>query len=304
MKRYCLLFLFLGCGFKYKAENFYAENLKRWSSAFKISEMHPAFIEGKSPMGLAGIPQALFKISYLGTDDVYSLHDCVYYVNPSLQNQGTLAVIRDVGEKSCDTLKRERYDAKITALDNIEIDFPNDSYVLKITIIKKEKKIIQEYEFFNLIKGWQTRENGQVLKSAQEGEIFKSKAEDKLQRGLTIFSLKYKNKKIEAKIKKDQRIIKEKTLCHQVDDKCESTMPYQCNLCAEGFYEGAATLCERGGPKYCGISHCGEKNEPACPRGLTLVKKNKQDVCEAGSLAGICNEGLTSICENGVLVCK
>jgi len=98
----------------------------------------------------------------------------------------------------------------------------------------------------------------------------------------------------------------EVTFCHQVNESCESVTPFTCQSCRYGWYEVVDHDCPLGGSKICGPSRCGQRGEPACPRGLDHIKKKRSEivVCEKGSTAGFCEEGLETHCdENQVLIC-
>lgn len=98
----------------------------------------------------------------------------------------------------------------------------------------------------------------------------------------------------------------EALFCHRVNENCEDVEAFSCQSCRYGWYEVVDYSCPQGGSKICGPSRCGQRGEPACPRGLEHIvqTRSKIVVCEKGSKAGFCEQGLETHCdENNVLIC-
>lgn len=93
-------------------------------------------------------------------------------------------------------------------------------------------------------------------------------------------------------------------ICHDFDKKCNEQTPNKCSQCQYGYFSGAASECPGKVTKYCGISRCGERNMPACPRGNTHTDIVALTGCQNGSLSGFCQDGLIIVCENGQLYCR
>ena len=100
---------------------------------------------------------------------------------------------------------------------------------------------------------------------------------------------------------------KDKTskLCHKVDRDCKNIISNKCDLCRYGYFEVIDHYCPQGGSKHCGVSHCGEKGQPACLVGFEMVNdKFKQKPCQELNPAGYCLPGLNTFCDqNNVLIC-
>lgn len=91
-------------------------------------------------------------------------------------------------------------------------------------------------------------------------------------------------------------------ICHDVDENCRDVANFECHKCKYGWYETVRSQCEQGGPKFCGINHCGERAQPACPIGSKVIKDTQ--ACYSGSKAGYCSPGLNTVCdENKILIC-
>ena len=94
------------------------------------------------------------------------------------------------------------------------------------------------------------------------------------------------------------------TICHQVNENCQNVIENICDQCRFGHFEVVDFRCPQGGSKYCGQSHCGERNEPACLRGFRANQVTSKR-CEDHSMAGFCQQGLHLECDsNGILMCS
>ncbi len=93
--------------------------------------------------------------------------------------------------------------------------------------------------------------------------------------------------------------------CYRVDRTCKITKDFDCGSCKRGWYSIVDHACKGGGSKLCGSSRCGERNQPACPRGTSFEEPQNGSYCFRGSKAGFCRDGLETYCdENEVLICK
>lgn len=68
--------------------------------------------------------------------------------------------------------------------------------------------------------------------------------------------------------------------CEQVNKDCETVGENRCEQCRYGWYEVVDFQCPQGGSKFCGQNHCGEKNEPACPRGVKVIDPSEAGICQ------------------------
>lgn len=68
--------------------------------------------------------------------------------------------------------------------------------------------------------------------------------------------------------------------CHKVDKNCQDVGENRCDDCRYGWYEVVDYQCPQGGSKFCGQNHCGEKNEPACPRGIKVISLEENGICQ------------------------
>lgn len=68
--------------------------------------------------------------------------------------------------------------------------------------------------------------------------------------------------------------------CQKINSDCETIGENRCEQCRYGWYEVVDFQCAQGGSKFCGQNHCGEKNEPACPRGTKVVHPEDAGICQ------------------------
>lgn len=91
--------------------------------------------------------------------------------------------------------------------------------------------------------------------------------------------------------------------CHELNENCEVVQHFRCDQCRYGWFETVGGKCPGIKDKFCGVSHCGEKGEPACPRGNSYNQFDSNLNCADDSQAGFCAQGLKTFCENNVLIC-
>lgn len=91
--------------------------------------------------------------------------------------------------------------------------------------------------------------------------------------------------------------------CHRFNSDCEVVQEFDCETCRYGWQEVVDYQCNGGYSKICGPNRCGQRGEPACPRGVEHLEV-KSEYCEENSKAGFCYPGLNTVCdENNVLIC-
>ena len=84
--------------------------------------------------------------------------------------------------------------------------------------------------------------------------------------------------------------------CQKVNSNCENVGENRCLDCRYGWYEVVDFQCPQGGTKFCGQNHCGEKNEPACPRGTKVVPIEEAGICQS-DLEPILNSDKILVCQ-------
>ncbi|MCO4793172.1 MAG: hypothetical protein KC493_05650 [Bacteriovoracaceae bacterium] len=103
----------------------------------------------------------------------------------------------------------------------------------------------------------------------------------------------YRDKKIEV--------------CHEFARDCTETMSFRCDKCRYGWYSAiGVSTCPGQYIRFCGVNRCGERGQPACPRGIESARKMEIDnamLCYDGSPLGFCRRGLKTVCDGRTLIC-
>lgn len=97
-----------------------------------------------------------------------------------------------------------------------------------------------------------------------------------------------------------RELLKDGTLCLRVSDDCSVQGKSTCHQCENGFLE-APTGCLVG-PRYCSSFECGTKGNPACRRGVKVLKQRVLD-CRKDSSFAFCSEGSIPSCQGAEVWC-
>lgn len=167
---------------------------------------------------------------------------------------------------------------------------PKQSGLLKIEYFFKGKVRNVSIEFLNLKILRELSLKSYDTKKYKSSNFYRNK------KGLIYLSSPLNIlKKPSSENLQDRYLDKKQRFCHQFDMNCKEVMPFNCDSCKYGWYEVVGKGCPNGSPKVCGISQCGQRGEPACPRGYSIGSKNE---------SGFCERGLKQIYdENEILIC-
>lgn len=220
---------------------------------------------------------------------------CLFYHTPLNEKSGTLRLNHKT-QSEC----KESFNEKVI----IELDEVRNLKFVELPARDRKLKAHQEWEVQGEYKGnfFSWRPYAFNLSPPEEkGEPKKLSAF--LDRGLKMIP-EYNQAK---KGSYSKRYADGETgFCHRVNENCEDVQEFSCLNCRYGHYEVVDYQCPQGGSKICGPSRCGQRGEPACPRGVKHLQKEKSEVviCEKASNAGFCEEGLVTHCdEDNVLIC-
>lgn len=202
---------------------------------------------------------------------------CVYYLVPYKNKLGNLIITENKNTNVCPENNTSKALIEIPEITKLKIQYAQ--FNLNISFFKNKKEIIIDVPLFNINKGLIHQK-------------FKSKKSRSLLNGL---SLAHSGLRMHGELQ-DRFLNGHALRCHQVNEKCETVGDFRCNECRYGWYEVVDYNCPQGGSKFCGQNHCGEKNEPACPRGYKLFENIE---------TGICQNDLTPV-YNGdhILICQ
>ena len=278
VKRYFLLFLlFFGCEFNKNSslDEFYAKTYLALlgSSDVKFSK-HVIEMENISnPVGTW-----ILVASFTHDKGQY----CFVYRTPLNTSKGKIRLEftkTKCGDEKSDQLIISRFDH----IKNLKLQMKERVLSLHL---EGENEI--RYDFPNIYK-------------KQKSKSFQSFVESK-GHFLSIISNSKKNIKMIGNYS-DRFENNSAILCQSFDSNCREIIKFKCDRCKYGYFEVVSHNCSNKRNKYCGISRCGSRNEPACIRGNLYEPKMKLG-CINGSEEGFCQKGLNSFCNSyGVLLC-
>jgi len=207
--------------------------------------------------------------------------NCLYYKTPYSDKRGILKLTKVVKGKCDPFIEGVTFTKKIESLN---FNFLTGSHVEQSNVLEllvSEGKEIQKIQIPLL--NYQTKKRYKRF----DNQLPNSFIDD-----VAFGALPGKKKLENGKI------------CHGVNRDCSNVVAYKCEQCEEGIVEVVDYNCPQGGSKYCARNKCGQKNEPACPRGYKVLDSKLASLCFDGSPAGFCEPGLKVFCNNdNILVC-
>lgn len=225
-----------------------------------------------------GFPFLITRIKYLNNQSNALITDCLYYKVPYKNDSGTIFIQQLKDQVDCPELPNEE-SKKLEDIKKLVIENANHSLMFEIDQLKFSVPL------FN-IKGVSTHEK---LKFERENKKLNGFRLINLNEGLS-------DKNIYIGSYNHRFSLNTAIQCRKINSQCEVIGEDRCEQCRFGFYQVIDYNCPQGGSRFCGISHCGEKNEPACIRG-SITKVDDND--------GICNDGLIPVRDkNNILICQ
>lgn len=221
---------------------------------------------------------------------------CLFYRTPLEEDSGTLRWVKS-NERPC--FEQSYDDQLIAQLEEIKS--------LKLTKVTKRESFLQLEKDLILSGSWKEKDFAWNLSAPLVQEQKKITSPEKLMssssyRGdiLSVFTAQGPLRGSWEQSYADGDF----HFCHRVDKDCQDKTEFHCDQCRFGWVEVVDHFCPQGGSKICGRNRCGERGEPACPRGRSFLEENVDGPCFADSTAGFCAPGLSTICdENQVLIC-
>jgi hypothetical protein len=265
----CFLFLF----FWHVAE---ASPPPRWNMAVSVVERHEFYRAGENMIKPAGAWQTLFAIQFVDRA-LRRFKDCVYFRVPGAE-PGVLKVKVVSMRESCDKFMFQAGDIEVREITAMHFtDGPG-----KVSLHLSRKGFRPDRWDIQLRNSFQRPSPRQQLSSAEfKGPKF-------------VFLTGARDLQAE--------VLKADAKCHDVDDSCLELKPSNCHACPEGWYE-VPNGCPQG-PKFCGRHNCGEKNMPACRRGMQWQRKDKSYDCRTDTSFAYCAPGLSVQCEGALAYCR
>lgn len=309
-----LLFI-LGCSKQSSTlKDFELYLTNNWIEALSVEASYPqAFYPGKSIIKPQMTWKTLLKVKLRG-----GVH-CLFYRIPHKRlskGEGILKITKLGKSENCERVLEKKELFKIEGIKHLKLYFTSTT----------EKNLIQKTKFkpFHLYLSASKSNEGELLIELPMFNILKEKTINPNRLGSKSFSFKKYDepwrqtmfpgmqvfsgdfepltKKVKTRLSyKDGKI----DYCYKVDNECKPEIEFDCKRCEGGWYSVVDYNCKGGGSKLCGTSNCGNRGQPACPRGVTYSDEGSSLNCFKGSRAGICNNDLETYCdENKILVCR
>ncbi|QDK40323.1 hypothetical protein DOM21_02405 [Bacteriovorax stolpii] len=233
-----------------------------------------------------GFEQLVVSVTLPAKGGLNQIRQCLYYTVPYKEIAGSLKVMELKNLESCpETAERGEKILEFQGLSNLAVSFTRFKLALDFDYQKEKKKI--EIPMPNI-------ESGLVH------EKYKALSERSMISGLKFLRLNddsfdFGSNRYLGKI--SDRFSRGTAIrCHQVNKNCETVGENRCGDCRYGWYEVVDFQCPQGGSKFCGQNHCGEKNEPACPRGVKVVPEEEAGICQS-DLEPVLNADKILVCQ-------
>lgn len=233
-----------------------------------------------------GFEQLVASITMPEKGGLNQKRQCFYYTVPYKEIVGQLKVMTLKNLEACaETSDKGEIFLALLNVNNLKVSFTQFKLLLEFDLEKGKNKI--EIPMPNIEVGL-VHEKYKALseKSLKSGLKFLRLNEDSFDFG----SNKYLGK-ISDRFSRGTSI-----RCQQVNKNCENVGENRCGECRYGWYEVVDFQCPQGGSKFCGQNHCGEKNEPACPRGVKVVPEEEAGICQS-DLGPVLNVDKILVCQ-------
>ena len=230
-----------------------------------------------------GLEQLILKLELPEIGGIEKKSHCVYYVVGFKQKKSSLTINELKGGEDCPIIsEQENAFLKMSELNHLEIKQKDFQIHLSFEYLNKKQLIkIPLYNLEGLSEHSKLRP--MRTKSFLQGLKLLNDSFD--------FSLNKNLGKISDRFSLGTAI-----RCHKVDKNCQDVGENRCSDCKYGWYEVVDFQCPQGGSKFCGQNHCGEKNEPACPRGEKVVDRLEAGICQS-DLALVSNGEKILVCQ-------
>lgn len=289
MKVLLILFLIVLSSCSQSSKTSLAENemkiYNEWIYTFSLEDFKQNGVLIERPPGIA---QLIFQMKLPAEGGLSIKTHCVYYQVPYKKIEGKLII---------DELKNE----------SVCPDTPSDDSWINIDNIKNFKATLDAFKLhFDFDSSGKKVSWAFLLPNLEGGLIhqkYESVKEKKWKSGLSFLrttpdTFLNQNNKYLGKLS-DRMSTGTAIRCEQVDKNCNIVGENRCDDCRYGWYQVVDYNCPQGGSKFCGQNHCGEKGEPACPRGYKVVDPLDPEE------AGICQVDLTAVRNaDKILICQ
>jgi hypothetical protein len=259
--------------------SFFAEagSPRKWENAKSIVEKHEFYKNGETILKPQNSWQLLFALTFLDSNFKMT-KDCVYYRVPG-DEPGKIKVRAVPFEQECHSEILAPGDIELEQVSNLSI-FTQDNAVKLVFQMNKKN----ESWSVATAADWKKPDPKLLLSSAD----YKSPGVIYLAPGTSP------TKKPEG--------IKDGVLCHHIASDCQELTPSTCRNCEHGWQE-IPNGCVIG-PKVCGVSACGGKDQPACRRGIVWQRSEESYDCRSHTSFAWCAGKLSMTCDGDKAYCR
>lgn len=250
-----------------------------WSHVVQISDKHEFYKNNEKISKPKDSWQHLFSLIYMNKK-LDHLKDCVFYKVPGL-DVGTLKIKTISAFESCEPFLLTQGDREITEIKELIYGIWNDHLTIDISFLKTSPE-----RWLATIESSYTRPVPKMYLSSSDFKHPK-----------IIFLANVASNK-----KNNLSFLPQDSICHDINEDCAENSAFKCDQCKQGWYE-VPNGCLQG-PKYCGDILCGQKNMPACRRGMKWQRKNQDFDCRTNSSFAYCAKGLKIQCEGQKAYCR
>jgi hypothetical protein len=258
----------------------WAEAPLHWSHILEVSDRHEFYQNDEVIKKPRDTWQTLFSLVYLDKE-IHRLKDCLFLKVPG-DDPGIIKLKTISASVKCDNYVLEPGDREVRNIKTFQFSIFETEVLIDFTLadFKAQK--------------WQASLQSSFQKPRPQ---------------MNLSSAEFKSPKIiflapsgTVKSSPKTAFLKEKTLCHEINEDCQEVSPSMCSQCEGDWFE-VPNGCDQG-PKYCGLHKCGTNDRPACRRGMKWQRSQSEFDCRTDSSFAYCSKGLKVTCEGRKAFCR
>jgi len=253
----------------------------KWSNALKIVDKHEFYANNEVILKPKDSWQTLFAVLYQDSN-LKTFKDCLFYHVPG--DEAAILKIKTIhAEKKCDEFLYQPGDQERKNLKALQYSVQEN--FLSVSLTNAQFQIEKwDVPLFNVFE----HPKPKSLMSSAEYRSPK-----------VIYLTPYKGVlKIRPQI---ATAISMNKSCHVISEDCQEKSVSTCSQCSNGWYE-IPNGCPQG-PKFCGAIECGQKDQPACRRGMKYQRSLTELSCREDHSFAYCAKGLSVQCQGNLPYC-
>lgn len=274
MKRIILVFLFIlsSCLDRQQPTMSFAEfDLKLTEEWIYTTSLTGLRTNGEIITRPPGVEQLIMTLRLPALGGLHYKKHCVYYTVPYKEKAGKLLVEETKDLDSCPEYSTGK-SPFLSLEDMSDLKISLEKFKLSLVFNQQKEKRTIDIPMPNIEAGL----IHEKYRAIQEKQLMSGLKFMRITDESMDFSLNRYLGKLSDRFSTGTAI-----RCHQVDKDCNTIGENRCEECRYGWYEVVDFQCPGGGSKFCGQNRCGEKNEPACPRGVKVVGDDEAGICQS-----------------------